>query len=301
MRVLNGETRPGPPLATVLRELADKLNADDWMRCSTSDDSSFYYIVGMQAHIADQEGRADHMSLSIPRRAPVAALSELRVHAQVASPKSSAYYVRQAMSRLVRCGVDPIPMAKFVEGESPDLSFLQGHIGGTGSEGFLAFADLLQTMVMAKGMDPYESSTEAERRSELDVAVQKVYLTELSRVYEGVVERAVLLESLAFEDPQLNEASRCYLYGFNRAAIVLAAAAVETHLKRRTGKDWFDRYADLVDTAFWAGLLDDSLREAATKVFRTRRGVVHSSAAPSDDETSDTLALARTVVKRLHP
>lgn len=61
---------------------------------------------------------------------------------------------------------------------------------------------------------------------------------------------------MEFADPQLEEASRCYLYGFSRAAVVLAVAAVETQLKRVTVKDWFEKYKELIETAVWSGDLE---------------------------------------------
>ena len=75
MPVKKGSTRRGPPLTSVLPEIAAKLAADDWMRCATPDDKSFYYIVGMKAHIDEHEGGADHMSLSVPQGASVSVLA----------------------------------------------------------------------------------------------------------------------------------------------------------------------------------------------------------------------------------
>jgi hypothetical protein len=40
---------PGPALPVVLRELVDRLCADDWYRLSTDDGSKFYYVVGEES------------------------------------------------------------------------------------------------------------------------------------------------------------------------------------------------------------------------------------------------------------
>lgn len=73
--------------------------------------------------------------------------------------------------------------------------------------------------------------SETEKRAQLDVAVQKIYLRELAQLYKRVVDRAGPLEARTFSDPQLNEASRCYLYGFFRATAVLCGATLEQNLK----------------------------------------------------------------------
>ena len=157
----------------------------------------------------------------------------------MASPRSADYYVRQAASRLAGYGVDSEGLKKFISSDSLDLSFLQGCIGGPGSGSFEAFSNLLQAMLLAKGMEL--EATEAERRSDLATALQKVYLKELSQLYHSIVKRAGSLDVLKFADPQLNEASRCYLYGFFRAAVILSASALETNLRTAIGRRYGSR------------------------------------------------------------
>src|SRR5437667_431284 len=73
----------------------------------------------------------------------------------------------------------------------------------------------------------------------------KAHLRDVARKYGGLLGRVGQLDPLEFADSQLEEASRCYLYGFNRAAVMCAAGSVETHLKQRTGKARFDTYSEL--------------------------------------------------------
>jgi hypothetical protein len=116
-------------------------------------------------------------------------------------------------------------------------------------------------MVIEKGIEPDDSSTEAQRREELQVAVHKIYLREISALYEGVTRRATSLEALTFSDPQLNEASRCFLYGFFRGTITLSASALESSLrvalgpggvervdKRASNRGFFNRLVDEADS-----------------------------------------------------
>ena len=53
------------------------------------------------------------------------------------------------------------------------------------------------------------------------------WLEEFAERYPKAVKRATTLEWLPFSDPQLREASRCYLYGFFRATVLIAVAALE--------------------------------------------------------------------------
>ena len=312
MKVKQGSVKPGAPLGPVLQEIARMLAADDWMRCGTDDDSSVYYIVGVKAHSDDQAGGADHMSLSIPSAAPVSTLGEHQVHGQVAAPRSFDYYVRRASSELVRCGVDSDLLNQFVKGNSPDVSFMRGCIGAPGTESFQALSDLLQAMVLAKGLDP--AATEAQRRAELATAVQKLYLREVSQLYVGIVERASSLEILDFSDPQLNEASRCYLYGFFRGAVVLSASALESNLRAAVGSSGVERAEQrgsrdrgffdlLVDEADSQAILGSRTRVGedppfvsySRRIFRERTKVVHKNLVPTKELAEELLTKARQV------
>ena len=116
-----------------------------------------------------------------------------------------------------------------------------------------------------------------------------------------MVNRLEQLQRISFHDAQLEEASRCYLYGFHRASIVLSASAQEAHLKRVTGRE--DEYvghtADLIKEALRREIIDNSLAEAARSVFKKRNKVVHENHDPSHDEAKEILALAKGVVSAL--
>jgi hypothetical protein len=330
MKTEHFSVRLGPTLPVVLQELTTKLNADDWTRHSTGDDAAFYYILGMKAWTADQQGEANFETLSVPIPQAVSPMREYQVHAQVAGMKSSEYYVRQARSRLESCGVDPNLVNKFVEfkfvdgvggADLDDLSLIVGRIIAVGNGSLAALADLLQVLVMAKGIEPNESSTEDEKRRELNAAVQKVYLLELSRVYKSVVHRAASLEALSFPDPQLNEASRCYLYGFFRGAAILSASALETSFREAIGPTALDQvqrvlatddsrrkrgfFNLLVDEAASRGLLGERVRVGeepalvaySRRIFKDRNKIAHEGYNPPADVTLEILTSARQVIE----
>ncbi len=56
----------------------------------------------------------------------------------------------------------------------------------------------------------------------LDQERQKLYLRELSYKYHGILKKLECLTPLPFEESQLDEATRCWLYGFYRATVLFA-------------------------------------------------------------------------------
>lgn len=281
-----------PPLATILSEIAERLCNDDWERRSTAGHELTYYIVGFQAHRLDVDGVVDFES-EFPLPSSTSPLTQWFTKAQIAGQQVD--YVQAARRRLTSLGVSDDELEAFLELHWDKLKRLKLR---EHPEMLAAFADLLEASMVARVGAPENLGSDERQRISRDRA--KVYLRELAKKYSDLLARIPTLDALEFADPQLEEASRCYLYGHNRAAIVLAAASVETHLKRVTGKDWFAKYQELVDTAFWAGQLDGGSREAATRVFSIRRQVIHDALNPSVAETASTLDLARGVVESLH-
>lgn len=75
-------------------------------------------------------------------------------------------------------------------------------------------------------------------------------LKKLAERYPKVVKRASDFDWLSFSDLQVWEASRCYLYGFFRAAVLVAASALEDRLKTVACVTEFNSYDNLTDSAF---------------------------------------------------
>jgi hypothetical protein len=319
MKTEHFQVRVGwPQLPKVLQELASAVLSDDWARYATGDEKLFYYIVGMKAWTADQQNEQHFDLLSVPTRQHISPLRESEVHAQVAATKPSDYYVNHARARLEETGADPEAIDVFmqgVRGVEVNWASLAGKFNTLGTERLAAFADLLQALIIEKGIAPEDPSSEAEKRRELDVAVQKVYLRELSHLYDSVVRRAASLETLTFSDPQLNEASRCFLYGFFRAAVVLSASAVENCLRVATGTDGLANveakkgiYGPLVEEATNRGLLGPRVRMGqepacalySRQIFTFRNNVVHGDHEPSSAQAAELLTKAREVVEFIH-
>jgi hypothetical protein len=332
MKIHHFTVRVGwPDLSTVLQEIASTLISDDWSRTSTGDNQTFYYILGTKAWEADQKDAQEFELLSVPTPQAISPLRESEVHAKVAAaPKS---YVDQSRARLERTGADPEAIRIFIEGmRGGDVNWasLAGKFGPPGTERFAAFADLVQALVMENGIDPEDTISEAHKRRERDIATQKIYLREVSQLYRSVVRRAASLESWTFSDAHLNEASRCYVYGFFRATVILGATAVEKCLRDAIGPDAVSRiekglrdairpdaksktdakkkksfYRSLVDEALKLGFLGRRVRLGeepeyavySREIFTLRNGVAHKGYEPAAKAAAELLTKAREVVE----
>jgi hypothetical protein len=146
-------------------------------------------------------------------------------------------------------------------------------------------------------------ATNAARRAELRRALQGNFLKEFTDLFSKVVGRAATFDCLSYSDSQIREASRCYLYGFFRAAVLTACAAVEGRLKSlapvKLGKSY---YARLVDASFGAfgAAGHDAVRVAALgRMFALRNDIAHRGNEPTAEEATGALDLARGTLESL--
>jgi hypothetical protein len=218
--------------------------------------------------------------------------------------------VQQARARLEAAGIEPPLIDRFLERfEAGDVetAFEGWHVNVPGTDRIDALINFMQALAIRRGAAIETFCTDAERKRELDLALEKVYLEQVARLFEGVVKRAGGLDTLAFSDAQLNEASRCYLYGFFRATVLLSAGAVEKCLKDALGLGDRDHveYKPLVDDALSKGKLGAPVRIGAEPVhaayardiFRQRNLVAHRGQEPSSNAAADLLVKAREVVE----
>jgi hypothetical protein len=281
---------PGPELDTVVREIVERICGDDWERRCTSGGEIVYYVVGFEAHRLDVSGAVTFDS-EFPLRTQASPLTQWYTRAQVAAGHPD--YVKDARARLVRLGIPDQSVGAFLSGQYQEVR--TWHLG---SDQLKAFNDLLEAMLIARRLTADEP--DADNRHRFFNERGKAYLRDAAKKLAGLLSRVAKLEVLEFTDSQLEEASKCYLYGFHRAAVVCAAASLETHLKRRMGKKHFEKYSELADGAHWSGLLDGAQKEAADRVFKIRTEVVHHGLNPSPDQSATTLGLARGVIENIH-
>jgi hypothetical protein len=105
-----------PSLPSVFLELASLLGSDDWERRSTDDGKELYYVIGLRAWTAEQNGERSFNVCSSPLLEPVEPGREAEVHALTAAVKPFRHYVDRAAARLVDTGVDRLHVATFVNG-----------------------------------------------------------------------------------------------------------------------------------------------------------------------------------------
>jgi len=309
MRNVEIEVRvPGPRLPVVLRELVDRLCAGDWERRSTKDGSRFYYVVGAESAGATSSGVDEFRVSEFPAEKPTpdpkqpGALAEWHVRSQVAGKHPN--YLERAKRRLERAGVETHVIDGFLAGERNIQEFYKGEFVPD-DNGLQALVEFLQAYRISKSAER-SMELDDEEINEIEITREKMYLQELCDKFEKMVDRGSQLEAASFSDPQLEEASRCLLYGFYRAAIVLSACAVESTLKDSTGKKWFNTYDELVDTAWWAGKLgpdEKHLAGPAKTIFKKRTDVVHYNWSPKEDDAGEILGVAKEVIEylRSHP
>lgn len=319
MITVHGAVRVGGHrLPDVLSEIVRALCEDDWIRRSTDDGATFYYVAGATAWRAGEAQERRFTVEDLPKTAPLTPVQESALHAQVAQPKRPRFFVDRSARRLKAAGADPRTVDDFVaacSGEGGSLEFQRGAFRfEPGSEASAAFGDLLNALSMQAGVDD-DVPTEADARAEAETATEKFYLQEVATLYRNLVQRAGGLDPLSVWDRHLNEASRCYLYGFFGAAVLLSSTAVEAALvaalpeDKRPPKDSGGRgfYPLLVEAAVDLGLLGPRktigqppvLATAAKDVFDARNKVAHSGYNPTSDEAHELLTQARVVTESL--
>lgn len=292
---------PGRPLPEVLRELVAKLITDDWSRFSPQDGGSFYYVVGAQAHIESLSGKTKFTVVEFPRPIEPTPVGESYVRSQTASKHPD--YLQRARRRLERLGGPSAVLDKYIEkyaeGEF-DLAGWQWKSSVSIQERSEALLQLMGALALRVEAEGTHTLDDTEIR-EVEMAREKMYLQQLTEKYAKMVDRGARLEPISFQDPQLEEASRCYLYGFYRASIVLSAAAVEMHLKRSLGKreDSFHKFNDLVAEAESNNKLTRDLSGSAIEISRIRNPVAHAGSESDHDNAILILGLAKEVIHHL--
>ncbi len=275
-RNIMGSIGPGRRLPEVLSEIIDRLTCDDWYRFAEGEDGKWFYIIGYEAYTG-YEGGEDYAHLEVPQREDVGPLAQWYVNAQIAQRHGEGKEELIALLQKLASGrlTDPKEKARLMTELYDDL-----------------FVDILKG-----GAELSELPDEV--RSRIEAGREKLCLREIRKRYAKMVDRWERLEPLSFEDPQLAEASRCYLYGFYRATIALSAAAVETQLKRATGRERSENYPALVREAVKSGKLGSEFEQPANDMFKTRNEVVHEGDEPEKDLAMEILDRARLILSAL--
>jgi len=301
----------GRLLAEVLNAIVDRLVADDWGEFRDEKANRHFFVVGLEAFWLYVEDPTVFNSLHFSGSQRLTPKAEWFVRSQVAGAHPPVYYLPQAQRRLEEAGVpaETIERLERLRGQGIDhfckggfedffkeLRFDGSVSARQRNEALVEFLDAWGIRLSREGLEAVAESSEQE----LEVGRQKLFLKEVSRKYEKVVDRGSVLDPVTFKDLQLEEASKCYLYCFYRASIALSAEAVETHLKRCTGLV-NDSNRDRIEQAKSLGKLNQEGKIAANRVFDVRNEVVHDGLEPRHDEAQEVLLLAKEVINQLCP
>ena len=285
-----------PDLPAVTREIVNALLAGDWTRYSDDSGSHYYYIIREQDYGVEVDaGRAFANMLSFDKKEPDA-FEHWYVRAALA--EEPADRLSKARKKFVAAGGD---LARF------DKTIAEFRVDKTGPKDILerfnsnvdALLEFASAIQIERTREGHVFVSESDR-PELRKALEARFLWELTEKFPKVVKRAAEFDWLSFRDPQLREATRCYLYGFRRAAILVAVAALERCLKTVAGDK--KPFAALVDSVFGiAGVCDHDvvLVCALTDLYKFRGAVVHEGREPQQEEATNALILVRDTIAKL--
>jgi hypothetical protein len=292
-------------LTWALKEIVTALLEGDCIRYADNSGDRFYYIVRQQDHDSEVSERRAFKNLTIfPRREP----DEFEEwHVRAALAEEPADRLARARKRATALGVE--------------ASFFDAAIAASSSAEPSALANVIERwmpkLVTEDKLEAVCVLLEAIRiertrlghlfvnhsdRATLRGALEARFLRELAERFPKVVTRAAEFDWLSFSDATLREASRCYLYGFFRSGVLVAAAALETRLKEVGSVEYLDNYSGLVDSVFGiAGTVrNDAVRCRALKdLFKLRNNTAHNGVEPSREEAEAALLLVRDTMEEI--
>jgi len=289
---------PGPRLPVVLKEITEKLLQDDWYRMSTEDRARKYYIVGCADQAADLDGEGTFSRFEFPIPTKSGPLSQWAVRSQLADNKP-AHFLMGARQNIERAGVPPAAIDCFLAGEMDDLSDWTFRREVPAEERARLLSNFFQAARLSFP-DAQSVELDSDELEEASIEREKSCLKQLANRYLKIVDRWEQLDRLPFDHPQLEEASRTFLYGFYRASVVLCASAVETQLKHivPSARD-ADGPFSIIQSAQEGKLIGRYHADIAKDLFTFRNRVVHDNRDPTHDEAKAWLGYARKLVGEL--
>ena len=283
-------------LPEIAKEIVLALLDGDWARYSDDSGKNFYYIIRERDHgIEVNDRHAFDNMLALGKYDPDAFE---RWYIQAALAEEPPDRLARARKRVVKAGVDPAFFDAMIESRAPLEKLLPPFVR---NENWDELNAVLEAVRIERTRQQHIFVSQSDRPG-LRKALEARFLKELIERFPSVVKRAEGFEWLPFSDPQLREAIRCYLYGFFRAAILLAVAAIESRLKKIAVVERPDNCERLVDLVFGdAGVCGkDAVSASALKeLFRLRNKVAHDGADPKREAAEKALDLVRSISETL--
>ena len=286
-------------LPAVTKEIVTALLAGDWSRHSDDSGNHFYYIIRERDHGIEIDDHSAFSNMQIFGKYEPDAFEDWYIRAALAEEPPDR--LAKARKRFAAVGGDPAFFDAVIAAVKTDRAgaILREQLDSKplGLDALLAICEAVR---IERTHQKYSFVSESDLPG-LHRALEARFLKELTERFPKVVKRAKGFEWLSFRDPQLREAVRCFLYGFFRAAILLAAAALESRLKTVTGVERLDKYEVLVDLVFGdAGACGkDAARASALKdLFQLRNKVAHENYEPEQKDVEEKLILVRDTLER---
>ena len=288
-----------------MKEIVSALLDGDWTRYSDHTGDHFYYVIRERDHALEVQNHRSFDNLFILGASEAGAFEDWYIRAALA--EDPADRLAKFRKRIAAAGINPEFLAAVIAVSREANS--KEHIVKVLDEWMPRFItddlDGLNAVLEALRIDRIRQRqiflTDSDRPA-IREALEMRFLKELAERFPKVVKRAREFDWLSFSDPQVREASRCYLYGFFRAAVLVAASALEDRLKTATNIEILERYDVLVDGAFGvAGVCgSDPARALALKdLFRLRNRIAHSGVDATQEEAVRALDLVRDTFERL--
>lgn len=292
-------------LPGIVKEIATALVDGDWTRYADDSGEHFYYIIRERDHQVEVDNHRVFNNLYVLGASEAGAFEEWYIRAALAEEPTDR--LAKFRKRIEAAGIAP----KFLD------AVIAASRTADSPDAIRKVLDEWMPRFVTKDLDALNALLEALRvdrvrqrqiflsdsdRPVIREALEMRFLKELVERFPKVVKRASEFDWLSFSDPQVREASRCYLYGFFRAAVLVSASALEDRLKTITGIEILERYDVLVDSAFGvAGVCgSDPARALALKeLFKLRNRIAHSGVEATQEDAARALDLVRETFESL--
>lgn len=288
--------RSGLPEAMV--DIADRLVENDWFQMVSDDESRSYYVIGVEDYYADLSGEVTYSGMVVNTATEAGPLGEYIARSQVAGGHPD--YLKHYRKRLEQAGGSRAAIDRFVAGDFSAFGDLNAELTDANRQ---VLVDFVQAFCLIRCREQGRlfrlDDLDKEEVEEIDDRRAKLCSREIVTKYGKIVGRWEQLDALAFEDAQLEEASKTFLYGFYRASVVLCACALEQHLQRLAGPKGARTYTQLVEDAAANYGLGTAWIEQAKEVLKLRNQVVHENHEPSHDQAGQVLSNARHVLAQI--
>ena len=293
-------------LPAVVKEIATAVLAGDWTRYADESGDRFYYVLRESDHQSEVAEMIAFRNMLVFEKPAADVFEEWYIRAALAEAPPDHW--ARARAAAVASGVEPRLVDSVIAAARSDAS--QSRLREVLDEWLphLLADDRLDDLLALLAAIRIERTRSGElflsesERPALRRAFEARFLRELAERFPKVVGRACTFETLSFSNPQLREATRCYLYGFFGAAVLVSVAAVEARLKSVARVDRVDGYHGLVDAVFGAAGAcgDDPATASALKdLFALRNRVAHDGVSPSAERAGEALILVRNTLERL--